>query len=113
MKIQRRFAPTGGLFKPESVACFPGMCKATSVIVLPQSNESLSLPCHLLVHFHTNNAISLNSIKRPIFLLSCLLYSNYMEMLGLTEKVFFSSWRILRPLRLLPPPWQGPFPFPT
>jgi hypothetical protein len=25
MKIQRRFAPTGGLFEPDSVACFPGM----------------------------------------------------------------------------------------
>jgi hypothetical protein len=29
MKIQRRFAPTGGLIKPESVACFPGMRNKT------------------------------------------------------------------------------------
>jgi hypothetical protein len=25
MKTQRRFAPIGGLFKPDSVACLPGM----------------------------------------------------------------------------------------
>jgi hypothetical protein len=31
MKTQRRFAPIGGLFKPDSVACLPGMRNSTKI----------------------------------------------------------------------------------